>query len=96
MAETRTEVLQQLDAATYGVESTVTDMQSATGTKDKVAEYWIEILLQKARDMKEKNRQRSAQSISEELQGWLAQQPGDKINPLLEVPGKQYGIICIN
>lgn len=71
----------------FGVEKTVTQMQTATGTKDKVAEYWIQILIAKARTMKAESPGRSPEEIAEELSAWLEKQPGDKINPLLDIAG---------
>jgi hypothetical protein len=47
--QTKERLQAQLNAAMHGVEKTVVDMQRATGTKDKVAQYWINILLEKAR-----------------------------------------------
>lgn len=63
-------------------------MQTATGTKDKVAQYWIECLLTKAREMKSAEPGRSPEAIADELRRWLVLQPGDKINPLLSVAGQ--------
>ena len=41
----RTEIAEQIYAACYGVASNVEKLQTATGTKDKIAQHWIEILL---------------------------------------------------
>jgi len=62
-------------------------MQTATGTKDKIAQYWIDILLQKSREMKSAHPGRGAEFIADELREWLKAQPGDKINPLLSIEG---------
>lgn len=62
-------------------------MQTATGTKDKIAQHWIDILLKKSREMKSTNPSRLSENIAEELRGWLKSQPGDKINPLLSISG---------
>ncbi|KAF8056083.1 hypothetical protein FPV67DRAFT_1732296 [Lyophyllum atratum] len=85
--ETRQQLERQIDLAMYGVEKPVQEMQTATGTKDKVAQYWIEILLKKAREMKSEQPGRSAESVADELREWLKEQPGDKINPLLSIAG---------
>ncbi|KAJ6548059.1 hypothetical protein B0H10DRAFT_2202645 [Mycena sp. CBHHK59/15] len=60
---------------------------TATGVKDKVAQYWIEILLQKSREIKTNNPGRTAESIKDKLKIWLEEQPGDKVNPLLDISG---------
>ncbi|KAJ7780397.1 hypothetical protein B0H14DRAFT_3095767 [Mycena olivaceomarginata] len=73
--------------AMYGVEAPITRLQTATGVKDKVAQYWIDILLQKSREMKSNSPGRTADSIKEELETWLSEQPGDKVNPLLDIAG---------
>lgn len=67
----------------YGVAKPIEQQQTVTGTKDKIASYWIEILLDKARQMKADSPSRSADNIAEELAGWFKEQPGEKINPLL-------------
>ncbi|KAF7365642.1 hypothetical protein MVEN_00437800 [Mycena venus] len=59
----------------------------ATGVKDKIAQYWNEILLQKSRELKANNPGRMAESIKDELKVWLSEQPGDKVNPLLDISG---------
>ncbi|KAJ6615575.1 hypothetical protein B0H10DRAFT_2164804 [Mycena sp. CBHHK59/15] len=86
-AETKKTLEDQIDLAMYGIEAPITRLQTATGVKDKVAQYWIDILLKKAREMKANNPGHSVESIKEELQGWLSEQPGDKVNPLLDISG---------
>lgn len=78
-----------------GVQKDVSDLQTATGTKDKIAQYWIDILISKARQMKSDNPGRSAESIAQELRTWFDAQPGDKINPLLSVLGKHNILFCL-
>jgi hypothetical protein len=72
----------------YGVESRITKFQTATGTKDPIAQYWIDILLSKARELKAAHLHRSSDDIATELKKWFEEQPGDKKNPLLSVLGK--------
>lgn len=71
----------------YGVSKPIESLQTATGTKDKIAQHWIDILLAKAREMKQASPGRSNEEIATELGKWLKAQPGDKINPLLLVEG---------
>ncbi|KAJ7694479.1 hypothetical protein B0H14DRAFT_3100616 [Mycena olivaceomarginata] len=68
----------QIKLAMHGVEAPILKLQTATGMKDKVAQYWIDILLEKARRMKAEKPGRSGDAIAEELQQWLDDQPGDK------------------
>lgn len=75
----------------HGVSKPIEQLQTATGTKDKIAQYWIEILLTKARQMKSDSPGRSSDEIAEELAKWFKEQPGDKINPLLLLEGN---ILC--
>ncbi|KAJ4492105.1 hypothetical protein C8J55DRAFT_533997 [Lentinula edodes] len=84
-AQTREQLTLQLKAATLGVKSEITQMQCATGTKDKVAQYWIDILLEKSIKMKKDNPNMPADEITATLETWLDNQPGDKINPLLDI-----------
>jgi hypothetical protein len=65
----------------------VTDYQRTTGTKDKITQHWIELLLAKSKALKMENRGRTAADISSELRTWLDAQPGEKMNPLLDISG---------
>ncbi|KAJ7050132.1 hypothetical protein C8F01DRAFT_1068165 [Mycena amicta] len=86
-AETKKILLQQLELALLGVKAPIDKLQTATGIKDKVAQYWIDIILEKARKMKAEHPTRKADNIATELRSWLAEQPGDKVNPLLDFSG---------
>jgi hypothetical protein len=66
----------------------VKTMQTDTGTKDKVAQHWIDIVSKKASEMHKATPSLSAESIAANLRTWLFNQPGDKFNPLLSFPGK--------
>jgi hypothetical protein len=79
-------VEKQLDLATYGVAKSVSDLQTKTGVKDKIAQYWIEILIEKARDMATKNPTKPAAEISKELHEWLKSQTKRPYNALLDMP----------
>jgi hypothetical protein len=79
---------EQIRLSMYGVESPITKLQTATGTKDPIAQYWIDILLSKARELKAARPDRSCDDIATELREWFNEQPGDKKNPLLSVLGK--------
>ncbi|KAJ3859601.1 hypothetical protein EV359DRAFT_75548 [Lentinula novae-zelandiae] len=83
--QTREQLALQLKAATLGVKSEITEMQRATGTKDKVAQHWIDILLEKSIKMKKENPSISADELTATLEAWLDNQPGDKVNPLLDI-----------
>ncbi|KAJ7504030.1 hypothetical protein B0H11DRAFT_1710405, partial [Mycena galericulata] len=79
-------VLSQLSLATYGVASRVEALQTSTGTKDKIAQHWIDILIPKAREMQAASSGRSADDISTALLVWLAEQTDQPYNPLLDLP----------
>ncbi|KAJ7453824.1 hypothetical protein FB451DRAFT_1050100 [Mycena latifolia] len=84
--EIRNCVLEQLRLATYGVASHVEALQTATGTKDKIAQHWIEILITKAREMHSAAPGRSVDEISNELLVWLRNETDEPYNPLLDLP----------
>ncbi|KAJ7221325.1 hypothetical protein GGX14DRAFT_353565 [Mycena pura] len=86
-AETKKTLLEQLDLAMYGVKAPIEKLQTATGVKDKVAQYWIDILLDRARSLKAESPGKPAEVIADELRMWLAEQPGHKVNPLLDIDG---------
>ncbi|KAF7314129.1 hypothetical protein HMN09_00572000 [Mycena chlorophos] len=61
--------------------------QKETGTKDKLAQYWIEQIIDRVAAAKAQDPERSAGDISREVREWLDAQPGDKMNPLLDIAG---------
>jgi hypothetical protein len=71
-------------------------MQTETGTKDPIAQYWINILLSKACQMRSNQPNRSSKQIAEYLRKWFDEQPGDKKNPLLSVLGTSTSVILRN
>ncbi|KAJ7753276.1 hypothetical protein B0H16DRAFT_1459575 [Mycena metata] len=79
-------VLSQLRLATYGVASHVKALQTTTGTKDKIPQHWIDILIPKAREMHAASPGRPIDEISNELLVWLAAQTDQAYNPLLGLP----------
>ncbi|KAJ7834766.1 hypothetical protein B0H14DRAFT_3087587 [Mycena olivaceomarginata] len=84
-AEIRDNLGKQLQFAMFGDKKGVEDLQRNTGTKDKITQYWIELLLKKASEMRLEVPHRSKEDIASELQTWLDQQKGDKFNPLLDI-----------
>ncbi|KAJ7147066.1 hypothetical protein C8R43DRAFT_1088621 [Mycena crocata] len=84
--EIRSCVLSQLRLATYGVAAPVLALQTATGTKDKIAQHWIDILIPKAREMHAATPSRSVDDISNALLVWLNEQTDQPYNPLLDLP----------
>jgi hypothetical protein len=82
------ELTAQLREAMSGFANHVTDKQTATGVKDaSTTGYWIEILIEKARQMRQEHPDAEPEAIADELQQWFDSQPGLKMNPLLFVPG---------
>ncbi|KAJ7683329.1 hypothetical protein B0H17DRAFT_1137819 [Mycena rosella] len=78
-------VLEQLRLATRGIASHVEALQTSTGTKDKIVQHWIEILIAKSREMQVADSRRSVDSISEELLSWLHKETDQLYNPLLDL-----------
>ncbi|KAJ7215182.1 hypothetical protein C8J57DRAFT_1600480 [Mycena rebaudengoi] len=79
-------VLEQLQLATLGVASHVEALQTQTGTKDKIAQHWIGILIQKSREMQAAQPSRLHIDISNELLTWLRNETTQPYNPLLDLP----------
>ncbi|KAJ7733552.1 hypothetical protein DFH07DRAFT_780573 [Mycena maculata] len=77
----------QLKLATRGDAKSVENLQRSTGTKDKITQFWIEQLISKAQAMKAEDPRRTVDDIASELATWLEQQPGDKMNLLLDIAG---------
>ncbi|KAJ7195227.1 hypothetical protein GGX14DRAFT_404142 [Mycena pura] len=74
-AETKETLLKQIHLAMYGVKARIDELQTATGVKDK------------AREMQSNAPGRTNDAIAAELKVWFDAQPGDKVNPLLDIAG---------
>ncbi|KAJ7780113.1 hypothetical protein DFH07DRAFT_1026009 [Mycena maculata] len=85
--EIRENLQKQLQLAVLGEPKPIEEFQRATGTKDKITQYWIDILLAKAKELRAANPRRQPNEIADELRAWLEEQPGDKMNPLLDIIG---------
>jgi hypothetical protein len=86
-AEIRDNLGKQLQFTMLGDKKGVENLQRSTGTKDKITQYWIELLLKKASELRLEVPRRSKEVIASELQTWLDQQQGDKFNLLLDITG---------
>ncbi|KAJ7614819.1 hypothetical protein FB45DRAFT_1108964 [Roridomyces roridus] len=83
--EIRNLVLEQIRVASYGVGTHVDHLQKSTGTKDKIAQRCIDILIDKAREMQAESPSRHVDEISSELLRWLPTQTDQPYNPLLNL-----------
>ncbi|KAJ7848917.1 hypothetical protein B0H13DRAFT_1906518 [Mycena leptocephala] len=79
-------VLAQLRLATYGIASRVEELQASTGTKDKIAQHWIDILIQTAREAQAASPGRSVDDLPNELLVWLGNKTDQPYNHPLDVP----------
>ncbi|KAJ7203485.1 hypothetical protein B0H12DRAFT_1035514 [Mycena haematopus] len=84
-AEIRENLGRQLQMAMHGNKKGIEDLQRGTGTKDKVSQHWIDLLLKRADDLHRASPRQSKAQIASEIKTWFDQQPGDKWNPLLDI-----------
>jgi hypothetical protein len=80
-------VEEQIRVATKGIATAVADLQTKSGTKDKIAQYWIERLIEMAREEAKNHPSKTTEQITTELLEWLKGQTKRPYNPLLDVPG---------
>ncbi|KAL6301292.1 hypothetical protein BKA93DRAFT_819090 [Sparassis latifolia] len=83
--QTKEAILEQLRLAAFGVAQKVADHQTASGVKDKIAQHWIEQLIQKAREIKASEPGRSSESIADQLAEWLKTETAQPFNILLTI-----------
>ena len=77
----------QVKMACRGVAQPIIDRQADSGVKDAYTQYWINQLIERARDMKKRDRSLSTDSIAEELLTWVAVNEARIYNPFLSHPG---------
>ncbi|KAK0219574.1 hypothetical protein EDD85DRAFT_924070 [Armillaria nabsnona] len=75
---------EQLHCAAHGVAQDISNMQTETGTKDKITQHCCDILLEKAKEMKKKDLDCALESVVNKLCTWLKEQPG--LNPSQDTP----------
>jgi hypothetical protein len=87
----RGHVWTQLTLAMTGVAKSVSSHQTLTGVKDKIAQHYVDILLEMARE-RLKDRNQTLQQVKEELTTWLKNEaaPAQPYNPLLDMPRTLY------
>jgi hypothetical protein len=94
VADIRACVIEQIRLSTYGVKAHVAALSTKSGTKDKIAQYWIDILLAKSNEMQERFPDKPVDEISTELLEWLGSQTSKPYNPLLDMPCKFLFPLC--
>lgn len=83
--------MKQIELALHpGGKSKVEKLQKDTGIKDKTTQYWLDLLYERSKKAWVDVGKNPAKltSVVDTLQLWLDTQPGDKWNPLLNIPGK--------
>ncbi|KAJ3782266.1 hypothetical protein GGU10DRAFT_275927 [Lentinula aff. detonsa] len=83
--EIKAELSKQLEVAKSGVQARVSELQTESGIKDKITEVWIEKLIIQARAYKAQKLPEA--EISARLTDWIEKEPGEKMNPLLDITG---------
>ncbi|KAJ7229581.1 hypothetical protein B0H12DRAFT_1029956 [Mycena haematopus] len=83
----RENLQRQFRLAMRGDSKGVENLQRATGTKDKIAQHWIELLVSKFRELKAADGRQTVDAIASDVLQWFSEQPGDKMNPLLDIVG---------
>ena len=89
-AGTLAELKKQVDLSCFGVAKTVSDSQTDTGVKDAYTQFWINQLIDRAREMKTKEPLRSTETIAKELRKWVLDNKDKIYNPFLSHPGRIF------
>ncbi|CAD6565495.1 MAG: hypothetical protein TREMPRED_001404 [Tremellales sp. Tagirdzhanova-0007] len=70
-----------------GNKKRVEERHTSTGIKDSVADLWHDRVIKRRSEMQTTEPALTREQVSLALRQWLEAQPGDKMNPLLSVPG---------
>lgn len=73
--------------ACRGIAQPIIDRQTQTGVKDMYTQFWINLLIDRARDIKDKQPHRMPESIVEELRQWVVENKSKIYNPFLSHSG---------
>ena len=71
-----------------GNKKKIEERHTLSGVKDSVADRWHDRLVKQRAEIRIGNPDFTDGQITAELRRWLQLQPGEKMNPLLSVPGK--------
>ncbi|TEB26327.1 hypothetical protein FA13DRAFT_1756382 [Coprinellus micaceus] len=78
-------IKEQLRLASFGVDEPIKKLAKADGMKDKIAHHWIDLMLEKARELKVSQLTLTTNEVSSEVLGWLATQSKQPYNPILDM-----------
>jgi hypothetical protein len=87
-AGTLAELKKQVNVSCHGVAKAVSDSQTDTGVKDAYTQFWINQLIERARETKSKEPLRLMESIADELREWVLANEDKIYNPFLSHLGK--------
>ncbi|GJF00263.1 hypothetical protein PsYK624_165470 [Phanerochaete sordida] len=85
--DTRANIISQLRTAVHGVAQHVSDLQTATGTKDRYAQVIIERLLRQYKEMKAENPRLSKEDAVRQINAWVDRHLEELINASLAIDG---------
>ena len=71
-----------------GNAQSVSTQQTQSGIKDAYTQYWIDHLIDRARNMQKSNPGKSKTDIQNELWSWVQEHKSDLYNPFLTLNGK--------
>jgi hypothetical protein len=78
-------VNKQLRLASYGVKSHVEEVRTADGVKDKIAQNWINIMLERSAALKISEPHLTADENSACVLAWLATKTTRPYSPILDM-----------
>lgn len=78
---------EQLRLASLGVATRVSEHQTSTGIKDKLAQHTIERLLKRAQELRKQFPNKTREDISNRLMMWVGARKGELLNPSISTPG---------
>ncbi|KAJ6610918.1 hypothetical protein B0H10DRAFT_2165978 [Mycena sp. CBHHK59/15] len=84
---TLTELKKQVELACGGVSKRVQELQTQTGVKDVYTQYWIELILVRAAEMRRQNPDASEAAIESELIQWTRDNEEKFYSPFLTLKG---------
>ena len=87
---------EQLSLATHGVKQPITELQTQTGTKDKITTFFVEKIIKDRKELKASSKQLSREDVTLKMQEWLQENVENIVNPLMTMPSNILRVTAHN
>ncbi len=83
----------QVQLACLGIAQNVQNHQTKTGVKDGYTQYWIDRLINQARELRKEHPEKTAADLQSQLLTWVKENNTEIYNPFLKLHGEHFLVV---